>query len=99
MQLTLRTIGFVGSLLLTLAAYFLILNPAFFNVASQTATLIILGLALVQSIVQLICFINLWREKGPLWNLAVFFSTAVIIFIIIFFSIWIMNHLNDNMMP
>lgn len=99
MQLTLRTIGFVASLVLTVAAYYLIVHPQLSNLGNQKATLVIFGLALVQSIVQLIFFIDLWHEKGPLWNLVVFISTISIIFIVIFFSIWIMDHLNYNMMP
>lgn len=99
MQLTLRIMGFLASFLLTLAAYFVILNPAEFNLGSRGATLAIFMLAAVQSLVQLICFINLWREKGPLWNLYVFLSTVSVIFVVIFFSIWIMDHLNYNMMP
>jgi cytochrome o ubiquinol oxidase subunit IV len=95
--LTSRVIGFGTSLILTLAAYFIIVDPSFFHFDVQTAVLVIFSLALVQSLVQLIFFINVWKEEGPLWNLGVFLSTVSIIFIIIFFSIWIMNHLNYNM--
>lgn len=96
-ELSQRIIGFTLSLILTLAAYFIILNPAFFNIEIKTAILIICILALIQSLVQLIFFINVWKEEGPLWNLIIFISTVSIIFIVIFFSIWIMNHLNYNM--
>ncbi len=96
-ELSLRVTGFIASLLLTFAAYFIILNPEFFNFDIKTAVIVIFILALFQSLVQLIFFINVWREKGPLWNLGIFISTVSIIFIIVFFSIWIMNHLNYNM--
>lgn len=95
--LSYRVTGFIASLVLTLAAYFIILQPEFFNFDIKTAVVIIFTLALIQSLVQLIFFINVWKEKGPLWNLGIFVSTASIIFIIIFFSIWIINHLNYNM--
>lgn len=97
MQLTLRVTGFLASLLFTLAAYFLILYPS--SLGSKTATFLIFVFAGMQAIAQLICFINLWREKGPLWNLYVFLSTVSILFIVIFFSIWIIGHLNYNMTP
>ena len=97
-ELTLRVTGFIASLLLTFAAYFLILDPEFFNFNTKTAVTLIFTLALTQSIVQLIFFINVWKEKGPLWNLTIFLSTVSIIFVVVFFSIWIMNHLNYNMM-
>lgn len=94
-----RLAGYVLSLILTLIAYFIIVQPGYFDLNIWTAVLIIFFLALTQSLVQLIFFINVWKEKGPLWNLGIFISTVSIIFIIIFFSIWIMNHLNYNMQP
>lgn len=96
--LVLRFAGFLISLLLTLASYFIIVNPALFHFKVETAVLTILILAVIQSLVQLIFFLDVWHEKGPPWNLTVFVSTISIIFIIIFFSIWIMDHLNYHLM-
>jgi cytochrome o ubiquinol oxidase subunit IV len=96
-ELSLRITGFIGSLILTFAAYFIILNPEFFHFDIRTAVIIIFTLALVQSLVQLIFFIDVWKEEGIRWNLVIFISTVSIIFIIIYFSIWIINHLNYNM--
>jgi cytochrome o ubiquinol oxidase subunit IV len=96
-ELSLRVTGFITSLLLTLAAYFIILKPEFFNFDIKTAVIGIFILALVQSLVQLVFFIDVWKEKGTYWNLCVFISTVSIIFIVIYFSIWIINHLNYNM--
>lgn len=92
-----RLTGFISSLLLTLIAYFIIIYPELFLFDAKMAAFTIFLLALAQSLIQLIFFINVWKEEGPLWNLAVFISTASIIFIILFFSIWIINHLNYNM--
>ena len=97
--LILRSIGFVASLLLTLAAYFIIIHPESFSLLTRKAVLAILLLALCQSMVQFFFFIDLWREKGPLWNITVFISTLAIIFVVVFFSMWIMGHLNSNMVP
>jgi cytochrome o ubiquinol oxidase operon protein cyoD len=87
--LTLRIIGFVISLILTLIAYFLIIHPGFFHLGMGMAIMAILILAVLQAMVQFIFFLNVWKEKGPPWNLGVFLSTLSIIFIILFFSIWI----------
>ena len=95
--LLLRFTGYFLSIILTLAAYFIIIEPAFFHLETGTASIVIFVLALVQAAVQLIFFIHIWKEEGPLWNLHVFISTVLVIFIVIFFSIWIMNHLNYNM--
>lgn len=96
---SLRIIGFLVSLLLTLGAYFIIIYPEFFHLDTEMAIAAILILAILQFIAQFIFFIKLWREKGPPWNLGVFVSTLSIILIIVLFSIWIMNRLNYNMMP
>lgn len=96
-ELSLRITGFIASLVLTLAAYFMILNPEFFNFDVKITVIVIFTLALIQSLVQLIFFINVWKEKGAFWNLGIFISTVSIIFIVIYFSIWIIDHLNYNM--
>jgi cytochrome o ubiquinol oxidase operon protein cyoD len=96
--LALRTIGFVLSLLLTLISYFIIVTPDALHGFSGKAVTVIFLLALMQALVQVLFFLDLWREKGSLWNLNVFISTISIIFIIIWFSIWIMNNLNYRMM-
>lgn len=94
-----RVIGFAASLLLTMTAFLIIYNPGFFHLGIEAAIYVILILAVIQSVVQSIFFLNVLSEKGPRWNLVVFASTISIILIIIIFSIWIMNHLNYNMMP
>lgn len=96
-EISIRLTGFLASLVLTLLAYALIVSPNLFGLSLQTALTVIITLALLQSLVQLIFFIDVWKEKERLWNLSVFISTVSIIFIIIFFSILIMNHLNYHM--
>jgi cytochrome o ubiquinol oxidase operon protein cyoD len=92
-----RISGYILSLILTFIAYFIITEPAYFNLTNQTAVVTIFILALLQMVVQLCCFIHVWNEEETYWNLTVFISQASIIFVIIFFSIWIINHLNENM--
>lgn len=94
--LKLRIIGFVASLLLTLSAYWVLVSGGF----SQKMTVVtLLILALLQGMFQAICFLHLSMEKRARWNLAIFVSTISIIIVIIIGSIWIMDHLNYNMMP
>jgi cytochrome o ubiquinol oxidase operon protein cyoD len=96
-EIVLRLTGFVIALILTMGAYFIILYPEMVGENVQSALTVIFALALLQSLVQLLFFIDVWEKKGRLWNLGVFISTISIIFIIIYFSIWIINHLNANM--
>ena len=93
-----RVIGFVASLILTGGAFLIVLNHQFFHLDVNMAINVILGLALLQFVVQSIFFLNLLSEKAPRWNLVVFASTLSVLIIIIAGSIWIMHHLNDNMM-
>ncbi len=86
-------IGFILSVTLTLVAYFAVTNHA------SAAISIILGLAMVQLVVQLIFFLHLGKGKDARWNIVVFASTISIIVILVGGSIWIMHHLNYNMTP
>lgn len=96
--LTIRIVGFLGSLILTLAAFALIFNPGVLHLNARQAVIAILVLAFIQFIVQFLCFIDTWRERGATWNLFVFFSFVSIVLIIILGSIWIMDHLDCHMM-
>jgi cytochrome o ubiquinol oxidase operon protein cyoD len=96
--LTLRIIGYVASLLLTLAAFLAVAYPDALHLQTQTIILFILIFAILQAFVQSVCFLHILSEKKPRWNLFIFASTISIIIVIIAFSIWIMNHLNYNMM-
>lgn len=93
-----RIVGFVASLILTLTAFFIIFRPDFFHIEMGMTIAVLLFLAILQFIVQSICFLNIWGEKGPRWNLLVFVSTISIVIIIVVFSIWVMDHLNYRMM-
>ena len=97
--LRLRIIGYLASLVLTLVAFFIIANADSLQWKVGRAILTLFILAVLQFLAQFVFFLDLWREKGPRWNLFVFFSTMSIILIIILASIWIMDHLDYNMMP
>ncbi len=94
-----RTIGFISSLLLTLAAYLVIVYPEVFHLTRGAAVGIILTFAICQATVQFLFFLDVWHETGIRWNLGVFISTMLLIFTIILFSIWIMTALSHKMMP
>lgn len=96
-SLTSRFIGFAASLILTLTAFLIFFRPDFFHLDLKMNILAVLILAALQCTVQSIFFLNVLNEKGIRWNLVVYASTLSVIFIIIFFSIWIMDHLNYNM--
>jgi len=87
--------GFIFSLLLSIAAYFLVTEHI---LEGNTLIATIAGLALVQLVVQLVFFLHLDKLKSHL-NLAIFFFMALIAAILIFGTLWIMKNLNYNMTP
>ena len=60
---------------------------------------IIMFCAVLQFAIQLIYFLHMGKEEKPYWNFTVFLSTMGVVFILVTGSLWIMYHLNYNMMP
>ena len=95
-------IGFISSIVLTLTAYLLVyfhVRSAHEWISHPTLFAIIIGLALIQLIVQLIFFLHIGKGADKYWNVAALISTVSIILILVIGSLWIMNHLNYNMTP
>lgn len=88
-------LGFTLSILLTLAAYFLVDRKL---LTGSTVVLSIMGLGIVQAIVQLILFLHLGDEPHPRWNLTVFLFMALVAVILIFGSLWIMYNISYALM-
>ncbi|HAB98272.1 MAG TPA: cytochrome o ubiquinol oxidase subunit IV [Parachlamydiales bacterium] len=89
-------LGFFLSALLVLAAYFVTSERLLSGLALG---LVVSALGLAQAILQLVLFLNLFREAKPRWNILVFFFMVLVVLILVLGSLWIMNHLNYNMMP
>jgi cytochrome o ubiquinol oxidase subunit IV len=88
-------VGFVGSVVVTMAAYLLVTRGGL----SQTATMwIISGLALVQFLVQMVFFLHIGDERRPRWKLTVALFMIGIVILVVVGSIWIMDNLNYRMM-
>lgn len=95
-------VGFFLSAILTLLAYNLVLihiTSTHESISHEVLIPLIMGIALLQMIVQLIFFLHLLEEKGPRWNLVIFVMTASTFFMVVVASIWIMNNLNYRMTP
>lgn len=89
------TIGFILSIVLTLAAYLLVTRELLHG-WQLTLAIILLGIG--QTWVQLRLFLHLGEEAWPKWNLLSFLFMALVVLIIVGGSIWIMTHLNDRVM-
>lgn len=87
--------GFVLVLALTLLAYFLAVSKVFTGFMHYAS---IGFLGLVQAGVFLYLFLDLGKESNPQWNLLSFLFTIMVTLILVLGSIWIMYHLNYNLM-
>ena len=88
--------GFLSSFLLTSLAFFIV----YFDLAKETNLIFILiGLALLQAVIQLIFFLHVGQEAGPKWENLIFFFMLIILITVVLLSFWIMNDLDERMMP
>lgn len=94
-KFSLYVIGFVASALLTLGAYFAVTAELF---SGGELVIFIMMLAIVQLVVQIVCFLHIGEESGPRWNLISLLLTISFILVIVIGSLWIMGNLNHNMM-
>jgi cytochrome o ubiquinol oxidase operon protein cyoD len=94
---SLRTylIGFILCLVLTLIAFAIVGKDSLSNTFLYVTVSV---LAILQLIVQVVCFLRLNASKGARWNLVSFLFTILIILVIVGGSLWIMWNLNYNMM-
>jgi hypothetical protein len=69
------------------------------TVTGRSLMVTILGFAVLQMLVQIFFFLHLGRGPKPLYNVAFFVSTVGIILVVVFGSIFIIDHLHYNMAP
>ena len=87
--------GFLVSLVLTFTAYMFVVGQVF---SGTTLVLILGGLALLQMLIQLVFFLHVAEESRPRFRLLSFGFMATVLIIVVAGSLWIMHHLNYNMM-
>ena len=89
-------IGFLLSVALTAIPFWLVMTEA---LAPQTTGLVITAFAVVQIIVHMIFFLHMNHKSEGGWNMLALIFTIVIVVIAVAGSVWVMYHLNVNMMP
>lgn len=88
-------IGFIASILLTAASFSLVIT----KYLSESALIYtIIGLALIQAIIQLRFFLHVGKEAKPQWETVVFYFMVLILLIIAIGSLWIMYDLDNRVM-
>ena len=89
--------GFVLAVILTVIPFWLVMAKVF--PSSSTTALVILAIAAVQIVVHMIYFLHMNTRSEGGWSLLALAFTVVLLVIMLSGSIWVMYHLNTNMMP
>jgi cytochrome o ubiquinol oxidase subunit IV len=89
--------GFVLAVILTAIPFWLVMGKVFES--SSTTAFVILGFAAVQIVVHMIYFLHLNARSEGGWNMLALIFTIVLVVITLSGSLWVMFHLNHNMMP
>ena len=89
-------IGFVLSVILTAIPFGLTMAHI---LPAATLIPVVVGIGVVQILVHLYFFLHMNTSSSQMWNNAAFVFTVLIVGILIVGSLWVMYHLNTNMMP
>jgi cytochrome o ubiquinol oxidase operon protein cyoD len=89
--------GFALSVILTAVPFWLVMTGAIAD--KQVAALVVMALALVQVIVHMIYFLHMNSRSEGGWTMMALIFTVVMVAIGLIGSLWVMHHMNLNMMP
>lgn len=89
--------GFVLAVILTVIPFWLVMGNVIKD--SSTAGIVILALAAVQVVVHMVYFLHMNSKSEGGWNMLALVFTILIVAIMLSGSIWVMYHMNANMMP
>ena len=89
--------GFVLAVILTAIAFSLVMGKVIAN--SSTTGFVLLGLAAVQIVVHVVYFLHMNTKTEQGWSMLALLFTFMLLAIMLSGSIWVMYHLNHNMMP
>jgi cytochrome o ubiquinol oxidase operon protein cyoD len=90
-------IGFLLSVILTAIPFWLVMGKVFEK--SSTTALVILAFAAVQIVVHMVYFLHMNTRSEGGWSMLALVFTLVLVIILLSGSLWVMYHLNHNMMP
>lgn len=90
------TIGFILSVILTAIPFWLVMAKV---LPPGTTGLVLLAFAGVQVIVHMIYFLHMTSKAEHGWSLMSTIFTVIVLVIMMAGSIWVMYHMNANMMP
>ena len=89
--------GFFAAVFLTALPFWFVMGKTFGS--SGITAAVILALAAVQIVVHMIYFLHMSPKSEGGWNLLALLFTVMLVVIALSGSLWVMYHLNHNMMP
>jgi cytochrome o ubiquinol oxidase operon protein cyoD len=89
--------GFILSVILTAIPFWLVMGNVIESKALAVA--IVMGLGAVQIVVHMIYFLHMNTKSEGGWTMLALIFTIIIVAIALAGSLWVMHHLNTNMMP
>ena len=89
-------IGFVLSVILTAIPFALVMTGV---LPTQTTALIVMAFAVVQIVVHMIYFLHMNSKSEGGWVMLAVIFTLIIVVISLVGTLWVMYHLDTNMMP
>jgi cytochrome o ubiquinol oxidase subunit IV len=89
-------IGFLLAAVLTAIPFWLVMAHV---LSGLQAALVVMGLAAVQVVVHMVYFLHMNSRSEGGWNLVALLFTVLMVGIVISGSVWVMHHLDVNMMP
>ena len=90
-------IGFVLAAVLTAIPFWLVMSGVLDS--SRATALTIMAFAVVQIVVHMVFFLHMDTKSEGGWTLMAAIFTLILVVIAIAGSMWVMYHLNANMMP
>ena len=90
-------VGFVLSIILTAIPFWLVMSKVIAD--RNTAVLVLGGFAVVQILVHMVFFLHMNGKIEGGWTLLSTIFTVVFVAIAITGTLWVMFHMNANMMP
>jgi cytochrome o ubiquinol oxidase operon protein cyoD len=89
--------GFVLSVILTAIPFWLVMTGTIEN--KNWTIAIVVAFAVVQIVVHMIYFLHMNTTSDAGWTMMALIFTIIIVVIALSGSLWVMYHLNVNMMP
>ncbi|HEU5437053.1 MAG TPA: cytochrome o ubiquinol oxidase subunit IV [Telluria sp.] len=89
--------GFILAVILTAIPFWLVMGKVMSN--SSTLGFVLLGIAAVQVVVHMIYFLHMNSKVEQGWSMLAMMFTLMLLVIMLAGSVWVMYHMNHNMMP